>query len=601
MYMRKMVFQALCGFCLSLIFDGNVRAQSTSASSTEADSHSPGLTLHNLAADFARAGQFDSADHYFARAITTLEQAKDNPRLINAMRGYGVLHLSTGNWQAAQENLLRAQALARRHDIEAYNHKIQLDLGQLNMMLSDYPRGIRHALQAIRLSQDKPSFRMGAYNVLANLYDLDENPDAAEAILKQALGQLDQVGDSIAEKSRARLRSTFYLTLGVLEREAGHPHAAITYQHKALAAAKSIDLMPAIINARINLAYAHMHARDDALATAILDSLEAEATEMSISRVVMRIGFMRAEHDLLRGRYAASLKGLEATARDFPEGKTPEVRLEIFKQKVKIFEGGGRFEQALAAERSREALQDSLIGREQARKIERVQAEFEFAQAQAADSLAWEQKLAVQALESLKVQHRQERTILWLVLGLVAATGLVVGLVFYSRYRRQRTRLALAQQAFENQQLEAELQHRHKELSSLTLQLLNKNQLLDELKENLRTARHGRPETSQVALQQAEQLLKSSKRIDQDWGHFQRCFEGVHAEFLTGMKRDFPGLTPHELRVLTMMKVNLDTHQMASVLGISPDSVKKARYRIRKKMELPEGQRLADFVLAYGN
>jgi len=47
-----------------------------------------------------------------------------------------------------------------------------------------------------------------------------------------------------------------------------------------------------------------------------------------------------------------------------------------------------------------------------------------------------------------------------------------------------------------------------------------------------------------------------------------------------------------------MMKMNLNTKEMASILNITPESVKKARYRMRKKLELEAEANVNDYLMS---
>jgi DNA-binding CsgD family transcriptional regulator len=55
-------------------------------------------------------------------------------------------------------------------------------------------------------------------------------------------------------------------------------------------------------------------------------------------------------------------------------------------------------------------------------------------------------------------------------------------------------------------------------------------------------------------------------------------------------------LSPTELRLCTLIKLNLNIKETASVLNIEPTSVKTARHRLRKKLKLDQGQDLAAFI-----
>ncbi len=50
------------------------------------------------------------------------------------------------------------------------------------------------------------------------------------------------------------------------------------------------------------------------------------------------------------------------------------------------------------------------------------------------------------------------------------------------------------------------------------------------------------------------------------------------------LQRIYPQLTPYDLRLCTYLKANLSTKEIAHILNITPDSVKKAKHRLRKKL-----------------
>jgi DNA-binding CsgD family transcriptional regulator len=87
--------------------------------------------------------------------------------------------------------------------------------------------------------------------------------------------------------------------------------------------------------------------------------------------------------------------------------------------------------------------------------------------------------------------------------------------------------------------------------------------------------------------------------LDKDWNSFRTHFEQVHKGFFENLLRDYPELTSNDLKICALMKLNLETKQMASVLDISPESAKVARHRLRKKLNLPNEQNLTGFLGSY--
>ena len=71
-----------------------------------------------------------------------------------------------------------------------------------------------------------------------------------------------------------------------------------------------------------------------------------------------------------------------------------------------------------------------------------------------------------------------------------------------------------------------------------------------------------------------------------------------HKDFNSTVKQKFPNVTNNELRLMTLLKMNLSSKEIASILNISPDGIKKARYRLRKKLNISSEESLSDLILS---
>ncbi|MEZ0612166.1 tetratricopeptide repeat protein [Fibrella sp. WM1] len=166
------------------------------------------------------------------------------------------------------------------------------------------------------------------------------------------------------------------------------------------------------------------------------------------------------------------------------------------------------------------------------------------------------------------------------------------------------TQRALMEAEMTNQQLAEEnlryqLALQGKELSSHTLHLIQKNQVLEELKNDLTTLLNDDKRDQRKQLKQLVQKIGQSFSTDKNWDDFRATFDQVHPHFFTELTRQFPELTPTDLRLIALLKMNLPSGEMAAMLGISPDSLRVARYRLRKKLGLPEGESLTTYLLRY--
>ena len=72
--------------------------------------------------------------------------------------------------------------------------------------------------------------------------------------------------------------------------------------------------------------------------------------------------------------------------------------------------------------------------------------------------------------------------------------------------------------------------------------------------------------------------------------HLLLGLEQSNQRFQQQLKRRFPRLTAYDLRLCIYLKANLSTKEIAILLNITPDSVKKAKHRLRKKISLMPDQ-----------
>jgi len=137
----------------------------------------------------------------------------------------------------------------------------------------------------------------------------------------------------------------------------------------------------------------------------------------------------------------------------------------------------------------------------------------------------------------------------------------------------------------------------NRELTSFNLNLSQKNSLLEEIKEKIVALKEENPEHLPQKLQQLYKLADRNTKIDNDWEEFRKHFERVHQDFLSNLKRRFPRLSANDLRLCAYLRMNIATKEIAKIMGISPASANKARYRLRKKLGLKKEDDLISFIM----
>lgn len=144
----------------------------------------------------------------------------------------------------------------------------------------------------------------------------------------------------------------------------------------------------------------------------------------------------------------------------------------------------------------------------------------------------------------------------------------------------------------------AELETLNKQLTSYTLNIVQKNEKIAAIKEDLHKFSVSYEENFK-RLKDTLAEMNNTLKIDKDWEDFMLAFEKVHNNFFVSLKERFPDLSSGDLKICTFIKLKLSTKEISSIMGISPQSVNVARYRLRKKLGLHNEESLDDFLMMW--
>jgi len=150
--------------------------------------------------------------------------------------------------------------------------------------------------------------------------------------------------------------------------------------------------------------------------------------------------------------------------------------------------------------------------------------------------------------------------------------------------------------------LKKELYFKNKELTSYTINFMKRNELLDELKfitDSIIKSINQNDANDHIigSLNKLKRIITNNLTADKDWEDFKLYFESVHHDFFTALKYNFPDLTNSDLKLCSLSRLNFNIKETANIMGVSPDSIKKARYRLRKKLSMGSNDDLLEFLM----
>ena len=158
------------------------------------------------------------------------------------------------------------------------------------------------------------------------------------------------------------------------------------------------------------------------------------------------------------------------------------------------------------------------------------------------------------------------------------------------------TKAELAEREAREKQMADELEFKTRQLASHAMNMMQKNRLLHEVTEAISERMKHVDEEGKTGLKAIKHKLEQSLNAEKDWELFKLYFEQINKDFFTKLKKINPNLTSHDYRLAALTKLNLSIKEMASVLNISPNSLKNARYRLKKKLQLEDEDSLTTVI-----
>ncbi len=135
-----------------------------------------------------------------------------------------------------------------------------------------------------------------------------------------------------------------------------------------------------------------------------------------------------------------------------------------------------------------------------------------------------------------------------------------------------------------NSILTEELEINQRELIGNNMYIQQKNILLSDLAKQVKDIDKLYPDLKSETLNNIQSSLRDDQYVDVQWDKFKLRFEQVHPLLFDNLKAKYKNLTQNDLRLYAYMHINLSTKEIAMLLHIEPSSVKKAKFRLNKKM-----------------
>ena len=509
------------------------------------------MVLNNLGVFYAMEGKLEDAQQCWTETLHKAFQVGDTIVASDALGNLGASSYEMGNFELAIDYYLKTARIDK-----ARNNLMGLAISYRNISvllkrLGNTDGALDYNEASMRIRQQRGDVT-GVALCLHNKADILTDLGRTEEAYQYELQALDTC---IAHNLEGDIWGSIYTGLAYYHREKDRPEVALTWMKKA---------------EENYLKYS----RGKHLATAYH-------------------GLGQILTDL--GRYSEATSYLEKALERNQEMRTLPKEQKLHEDLAEAYTHIQRYDLASKHHKLAAELKDSLYRVENNAKIMEIQSKYDLEkkrreiaeQQQQNDQLSYERDLSV----------ARNRT-LWV--GIIGLALLGVSVILLLLYRaNQRRKFFKQEQILAAQELAQEKREKdriQKSSERLVLDIGRKNRLVNELNTEIEKLRsrntHLEPKEFIHLFKVVEQNIKS----EDDWQDFKTSFEKLHPGFLSILKREFPGLSPAETRLCVLLRLGMNQKDIANILNINPDSVKRARNRLRNKMRLEEGTNLRDFL-----
>ena len=523
--------------------------------------------------------QYDSAKSYFNQAYHHAMMTGDSIRMLLAVNGIAVTNLNTGNFAAADSlNDIIIEWFFRKNDnyllAIAYTMKSQINQKQGNFNIA-----YNYALKGLRLMKE---------------FEFDKPVRIAD-ILVQLAGieqELDNITSAIKHNKEA-LR--IY-----------RAHGDLMYQAQLLGDLGNLFIIQGNYNEALDLLQESIAKADSA------GNLSNKAGSLN------RLGnlyLLRNQYDQARkmldegleiasriGDLPGKVKILNSMGLLFNETNNPQQAIQNLNEAIRIseqlnlrpdkskailersfsYEKMGMYQLALSDFKIHKELSDSIFASEKLNQIQEMRIIYE---TEKKDQEIELQKFQIQLLDQKQKNDRNSIVLLSILFASAIVSVFLIQMALRQKLKRRQ---------LENETTHNLLAVKKRELTTQIIHIAQKNDLLKELKQMILELKNECPNSN--LQKQIINKINIDINNENSWEQFQSYFDDLHKGFDKKIKNIIPEISPGELRLVALLKMNLNSHEIASVLNISQEGIKKARYRLRKKLGLETSDSLEDFL-----
>ena len=537
----------------------------------------------------------DSALHYAESARMLALDEENDKGVAESLLILGKINLRRDSSYAAREKFFEALEFTEECECDSVISALYLFIGKTYALHDNYSEAIIYFLKSLEIAE-----RTDKNAILADLFDdiglvmiLLEDYDQATAYFNRSLAINEQVGD---QKNYANTLRNIGL---IYQRKKQYNEAEKQYL-KALEIYEKMQYYPGLSTSNIGIGNTElgMGNYQTALSYYLIaldyakkkDITTKENRPLFLTLCYNRLG----ETYLKLGRYEDALDALRNASDLSEQFNLPSREADAAQITSQVYEKTGNISLSFEYYKLYNKLSDSIINARNVSFITKLQLEYQFLKEQKEREIE----------NALKEEAFKRKVLMYQSIGAFSFVSLILLLVILILYRKnersKRKQSELNQKNLElkKENLTKELEYKNKKLTTNVMYQLRKNNFIRTISEKLKSILLTLKAENKKVIQEVVKELESNMTRD-SWEEFEYRFNDVHTNFYDNLIKDFPDLTPNELRLSAFLKLNMTTKDIATITYQTPHSITVARHRLRTKLGLDRDDNLVSFLSRY--
>lgn len=539
--------------------------------------------LNQISSYFFNRDELDSAYYYTKATLDMVTRSRNMGGILTANTRFANLYDRQNDFDAAREYLAKNMEIYRNKDTISYAREVDFKfigstffmLSEIDMKQGRYNLALKNGLQALKEYRERaknPLFVADAQTLLGQIEMKLENYENSIGHFEKAYKVYKEFEDLLWQSDVLRFIGENLMYLNKDDEAIEYLQKSIEMSSENNFQLKEASGYNLLGNAYINLKEFPKAINSLNMSLKVYSKMD-NPTEINKTYASLGLLYNKMNRPNLAVPYLQKAITISDSIRSIP------VKADSYLKRSESYRQLKNYKQALKDYTIYDRLSDSIFNNRKSQQIEEMRAIF--------DIETKEQQIALQEKEiTVLEQEASISNLQKLLLGI----GLLLSLIsFYAiRQKMKRTKI-------EKEKVDAALAFKKKELTTHALNLARKNETLENLKSQAQELKE--KENMGAGYNQLIRSINFDLQDDNNWQNFSRYFEEVHKDFNSNVKTKYPQVTSNELRLLALLKMNLSSKEIANILNISSEGIKKARYRLRKKLGLTTEDSMQDLVL----